>query len=356
VKNPSLPLERWPSEDQQAWAFAIAPGGFLEDGGPAAHWRPATRCTNIHHYGRWLAFLAKIGRLTEKGLAERCDRSTVLLYIEQLRATVASTTLASSIVGLAYVLKSMAPAEDWKWLVHIANVLSTNQVPTQRKAIRVLPSDYIYAKALQELKRIDGLENKSKWDVTNYRNVLAIALTAAQPLRRRNLSTLRLGVTLLRRHDDGWVINIPGGETKNGRPIFAELPKTLTPFLDTYVRDVRPLLLRGSTGDALWINWYGGEMSAHAFYLRFVEATERLFGRPLSPHLLRDCAATSLAEMSSDHARIAQDLLGHAEFATTEENYIHSLQLEASKRINAALTILLQSVGRAEGAAQRTLP
>jgi len=336
MKNPSLPLERWPAEDQLAWDVTIKPGGFLEDGGPAAHWRPATRCTNIHHYGRWLAFLAKSGRLTEKGLAERCDRSAVLLYIEQLRTTVASTTLASSIVGLAYMLKAMAPASDWQWLVHTANVLAANHVPLRRKASRILPSDYIYAKALQELKRIVSLATRSKSDIAGYRNVLAIALVAAQPLRRKNVSALRLGVTILRR-GDVWAIDIPGNDTKNGRPISADLPRSLTPFLDVYVRDIRPVLSRGSTGDALWISWYGGEMSAHAFYLRFVEATERLFGRPFNPHLLRDCAATSLAEMSPDYALIAQDLLGHATFAITEENYIHANQLAASRNVNAAL-------------------
>jgi len=344
MKNPSLPLERWPVEDQQAWAVAIKPGGFLEDGGPAAHWRPATRCTNIHHYGRWLAFLAKIGRLTENRLAERCERSTVLLYIEQLRSTVASTTLASSIVGLAYMLKAMAPAGDWQWLVHIANVLSANQVPTRRKASRILPSDYIYAGALQELKRIASLAIRSKTDIAGYRNVLAIALVAAQPLRRKNVSALRLGVTILRRADV-WAIDIPGNDTKNGRPIAADLPRSLTPFLDAYVRDIRPVLLRSSASDALWINCYGGEMSAHAFYLRFVEATQRLFGRSFNPHLLRDCAATSLAEISSKCARIAQDILGHATFAMTEENYIHSNQLAASKRVNAELKARMAGKG-----------
>src|SRR6185437_13032506 len=124
------------------------------------------------------------------------------------------------------------------------------------KASRILPSDYIYARALQELKRIASLATRSQSDIAGYRNVLAIALTAAHPLRRKNVSALRLGVTILRRADV-WAIDIPGAETKNGRPIFAELPKTVTPLLDTYVRDVRPLLLRGSTSDALWINLYG---------------------------------------------------------------------------------------------------
>lgn len=344
MTNPSLRLERWPEEDQKAWALAITPGDFLEDGGPAARWRPATRCTNIHHYGRWLAFLEKVGRLAESALVERCDRSSVLLYVEQLRATVASTTLASSIMGLLCMLKAMAPEQDWRWLVHIVNVLSANQQPTRSKASRVLPSDYIYAKALHELGRITNLETKLKRDITGFRNVLAIALVAAQPLRRRNVSALRLGVTLLRRHED-WVVDIPGAETKNGRPIFAELPKTLTPFLDTYVRDVRPVLLRGKTSDALWINWFGGEMSAHAFYLCFVEATEKLLGRPFNPHLLRDCAATTLAEISPDHARIGQDLLAHATFETMEEHYIHSQQLEASKQVNAALKARLAGKG-----------
>lgn len=50
----ALPPQHWPAVDRTAWVNAIADGGTFESSGPAAHWRPRTRSSNIQHYGRWL--------------------------------------------------------------------------------------------------------------------------------------------------------------------------------------------------------------------------------------------------------------------------------------------------------------
>ena len=42
-----LPFEDWPETDRRAWAAAIETGDILDGQGPAAHWRAATRRTNI---------------------------------------------------------------------------------------------------------------------------------------------------------------------------------------------------------------------------------------------------------------------------------------------------------------------
>ena len=43
---------------------------------------------------------------------------------------------------------------------------------------------------------------------------------------------------------------------------------------------------------------------------RITKLTQRLFGTPINPHLLRDCAASSLATVSADMAQAAPALLG----------------------------------------------
>src|SRR4051812_13545632 len=50
--------------------------------------------------------------------------------------------------------------------------------------------------------------------------------------------------------------------------------------------------------------------------------TRRLVGVAINPHLLRDCAATSLSTVSPAAALSAAALLGHRQFATTERYYI----------------------------------
>jgi len=63
-------VEQWPQADQAAWARARTPGGLLDDDGDAAEWRPATIKSALGAYGRFLAYLERIG-LTQTQFCER---------------------------------------------------------------------------------------------------------------------------------------------------------------------------------------------------------------------------------------------------------------------------------------------
>ena len=51
-----LRVERWPEDDQRAWAAAFQDDNPF-DSGAAAHWRPSTRRTVASGYGRWTGWL-----------------------------------------------------------------------------------------------------------------------------------------------------------------------------------------------------------------------------------------------------------------------------------------------------------
>ncbi len=78
-------------------------------------------------------------------------------------------------------------------------------------------------------------------------------------------------------------------------------------------------------------------MADHMVYIAFTRITTELFGKPINPHLFRDCAATTLASHSLRGAMAAPGLLGHLSAKTTEKHYIHARQLEASRQINKLL-------------------
>jgi integrase len=77
----------------------------------------------------------------------------------------------------------------------------------------------------------------------------------------------------------------------------------------------------------------GRPLTAHSLYCRIIVITKRLLGRSINPHLLRDCAATTLSTRSPDDALTAAALLGHRNFRTTERYYIRANQLEASRQV-----------------------
>ena len=50
--------------------------------------------------------------------------------------------------------------------------------------------------------------------------------------------------------------------------------------------------------------------------------TLQRFGHPLTTHLFRDCAATTIANEAPNNVRDAATLLGHHSLQITEKNYI----------------------------------
>src|SRR4051812_22340031 len=116
MANRSLKLLAWPHSDQQAWSAAIAPGNVLDGRGPAARWAEATRASNIHSYGRWLAFVQDhLPERLEWDLGNRCTPDLVRGYLAQLQETTVSKSVSSSIIGLTRMMQVMAPENDWTW-------------------------------------------------------------------------------------------------------------------------------------------------------------------------------------------------------------------------------------------------
>ena len=331
------PYQAWPTADHAAWEAAIAEGDILDGRGPAAHWSPATRRTNIQHYSRWLGYLAHIGRLVGSIRPEgRVTEELVRGYLDCLRSEVAPRTVVSSLVGLKVVMKAMAPQMDWQWLADVCNALNWTSEPQKDKRSHMRPTADIYAAAIRELVRLLNTPLRRRIERVAYRDTLMLAMIAARPVRLKNVSSMRIGRHLVL-EGSTWLLVFPGAEVKNRRLLEYAVPRSLVPYLETYLDRVRPTFLKRGPSDALWPTFEGDPLDDHSIYYRFMIVTKRLLGVEINPHLLRDCAATSLSTVSPGVARSAATLLGHRNFATTERYYIRANQLEAGRNVNALL-------------------
>jgi len=357
----------WPEADSQAWESALQQGDVLEPGGEGAHWSDCTRRNVAKGYGRFLTWLQGSGRLDPSAVpAERATQEHVAAYIADLRARNAGSTVLARIQELTHALRVMAPENDWSWLLRIQARLMHTAKPARDKRKRIVDIRALYAYGLTLMAKADSEDGGTPLKrATRYSDGLIIALLAARPLRRRNITAIEIGKHLVRRAGTYW-LQFEGAEIKNGRPIEAPLPDELVSRLERYLTYYRPFLARrtgrwnrGRDTDAptkaLWISRDGSAMTGIAIYFRITKLTKARFGHVVSPHLFRDAAATSIAIEDPEHVLITREILGHRTLRTSERHYNHAQSLEALRRHQAHVLQLRKST-RTGKLTERGLP
>src|SRR5690606_17764849 len=93
------------------------------------------------------------------------------------------------------------------------------------------------------------------------------------------------------------------------------LEEALSRYLDLY----RPLLSRGNHCDAIWLSRKTGRRLSRSQIGRAVSTLSlRLTGRAVSPHFVRNCFMTSVAEEAPEHLDSASLHLGHSDARSRE--------------------------------------
>lgn len=91
-----------------------------------------------------------------------------------------------------------------------------------------------------------------------------------------------------------------------------------TEYLDKYIREVRPKMLKKVQSDYLFLNNHGKNLSRQAVFKMIKKrAGEANIDKNISPHTLRHTFATHLLLGGAD-IRFIQELLGHSDVSTTE--------------------------------------
>jgi integrase/recombinase XerD len=289
-------------------------------------------------YGLWLGCLARHGRLDRDAApGARLTRDTLTLFGNELLARVAPQTAASRVRDLSVMIRALDPEADRSLVRRMQANLARRAPPSRAKRERMVAPSLLFAAGLARMDRVDR-EQHRKLDVRHVRycDGLLMAILAARAFRRGNLAQMKVGQHITKM-DGIYVCTFSAAETKNRRELVEPLPAALTAYIDRYLVEVRPALLRGHASDAFWVSTYRAALSEQSMYLKICTATEEEFGIKLSPHLFRDALATGIATDDPEHIRMASRLLGHADPRTTERHYIHAQAITASRRYNGVV-------------------
>jgi len=163
------------------------------------------------------------------------------------------------------------------------------------------------------------------------RNGLMIALLALCPIRPKNFAGLEIGHTF-KEVDGSWWITLPAHLTKSRRRDERRVSALLNRFIELYLNQSRPLLLKSSPPtNALWISsTTGRRMTTKNLGTLISKITLETIGVDVSPHLFRTAAASTAAAHGGNTPHLASALLNHTDPRVTEEHYKRASSVSAA--------------------------
>ena len=316
---------------------------------PVLELSKASQHNYLFTWRRFLAFLVLHDpNALEVAPNERLTIERVRLFVDHLAETNVPQSVACQVGTLYQVAQIMMPDEDWSWLRAIKTRLH-RAAPVHSPRGPVITSVQLLKLGLllmEESKPAPDASISIK-DAVQYRDGLMLALLALIPLRRKNLAALEVGKHLIR-EGDCWFVIIPGEEAKTGKPIDFAVPELLNSHLAIYLDVVRPRMLRRPACAALWVSDKGGALVHGAIGQVYGRLSRRL-GDWITPHDVRDAAATTWAISAPSHIGVARDLLAHADLRTTTKHYNRARGIEASRTYRQVIAAIRKTQNRRTG-------
>jgi integrase/recombinase XerD len=166
-------------------------------------------------------------------------------------------------------------------------------------------------KALSE-NEIEGLLRAPPDTALGQRDRAMLELMYATGLRVSEL----VGITAVQVNLRQGVLRVVG---KGGKERLVPLGDEAAHWLTRYVGEARPLLLKGSRSDALFVSNRRAAMTRQMFWTLVKKHAESagIAAKRISPHVLRHSFATHLLNHGAD-LRALQLMLGHSSLSTTQ--------------------------------------
>ncbi len=313
--------------------MAFRPGDlFEEDGGPGAHLAPGSRKSIACAYARWLAYLAgNRSDILARSTGERITPDTARAFIDHLEPGLAGTTVAIYIQHLYYAARILAPDDDWTWLRRIKTALAARATPRDRFE-HLVPPWMVLDHGIELMETALALA-PDPWHrrEVQFRNGILISILALWPIRRRSLEALTV-TSHLEVNGDKFALLLFPEDTKARRAASFAVPELIQPYVEHYLRAIRPRFPKADQHVGFWASIRGRPLTAQWIYTTFREVTKSRFGRAMSLHDARRSAATFLAIEAPEMVGIIPGLLQHTSPEVGQQHYNQARSATASRR------------------------
>jgi integrase len=322
--------------DRIAWREAIAEGDVFDGRGPATHWAATTRSAVMAAYGRYLSFLAASEpSVLAEHPTERLTEDQLTRYLSHLSESAGTMGRHMYFAKLRDAVRVMFPGNVPQHLSRLVARLKSERRP-RSKAARIVITARLTALGTSLMKGAIGPQGEIINPV-GYRDGLMIALLSLRPVRMRTFSLIRVGKHLQQVGEE-WRMVFEGPESKSGRAFEITVPENLAPCLKYYLGEVRPEFIGADRHDGVWASTKSRPLTPNAIARVITERTREAFGQPVTPHLFRHCAATTIAILQPGRIGVASNLLGHSSLATTNAYYNMAQSIEASRLYAGVVT------------------
>jgi integrase len=273
------------------------------------------------------------------GPAERVTFASVADFFDALRdAGNLDNSIKARLFHLRMALRIMVPDSDFAWITRPAGV-ALDSLLSQEPDDEPPPasSAALFKWGLDMMPDAPLPAERSAWLAfcRGFRDGVIIALLASRAPRLGSVAQMRVETNLFKLNGDYWV-RLESAIVKNRRTLEYSLPPDMTPAIDRYLAEIRPVLLDTGATDALWGNGDGGAFTYRSIQTRINRLCARAFHKPFGPHAFRHALATTLAAHDPRNPGLAAVVLGITEGVVTA-HYRKARQADAAMKLQADL-------------------